>query len=405
MEVIPDVNKSEIRISSYALDENISREEAERRLAIMDEAYKAFPEMEDYLRDSMTGSYFDFQNDKFSLNVRTTLKQEIPSILDQQLMQSIKDKTGLPITMHFNSIKNAESINNMLENEAATMFSNIEGIQGFGYNPKKDMVSLYVYEPNEHKQAEWLNNESMKQVSGMNVEIIFEAKPITTTAMIGGAHLNTFPANLFYDDITHCTAGYSATRYGVQGVITAAHCGNTNNELGTELLYVGRNRNDKFKMILTGYDSNPNTGKYHDLAFFAPDDKSIRALPLYFPEPSAVTEPAYSAATAGVGTYICHYGKATGTSCGKVTDTYFSNPNTQLSGKGCASSGPCASTFVRVEGAGLRCDGGDSGGPAYGSVPYGIVSACAKNTIGNASLVYSPLRFASYIDAIPLVTQ
>lgn len=404
-EIVPNIDTAELRTTLYASDKSISREEAERRLTIMDEAYKSFPDMEDYFRDSMTGSYFDFQDGEFSLNVRTTLKQEVPSILDEQLMQSIKDKTGLPITMHFNSIKNAEFINNMLENEAAVLFSNIKGVQGFGYNPRKDMISLHVYEPDELKKNELLNDKRLQQISEMNIEIIFDSKPTVTTAIIGGGDLNTIPVNDFYDNISKCTAGYSAIRNGVYGVITAAHCGRPDNELGSKLRYIGRDRSNRYDMTLTGYDSNPYTGRYHDLAFFEADDRRATALPLFFTEFSTDNiKSFYSPVNASVGSFACHFGRTTGFSCGEVTSTNFTNVNS-AGNKGCASSLPCSNTFVQVQGPSLNCDGGDSGGPVFGLLPYGIASSCNTSRVGNATLNYSPLRFASYIGATPLIDQ
>lgn len=405
-EVVPNTDISELRTTAYASDKSISREEAERRLAIMDEAHKSFPEMEEYLRGSMTGSYFDFQDGEFSLNVRTTLKQEVPSILDEQFMQKIKSESGLPVTMHFNSIMDAKSIDNMLENEATVLFSNMKGVQNFGYNPKKDMVSLYVYEPDELKKEEWLDNKDLQNISGMDIEIIFEPQPTTTAALIGGGDLNVIPVNDFYDNIVKCTAGYSATRNGVYGVITAAHCGTRNKELGSKLRYIGLDsRSNRYDMTLTGYDSNQSTGRYHDLAFFEADDRTATALPLFFTENSTDNiKTFYSPVNASVGSFACHYGRSTDFSCGEVTSTNMTNVNTSTN-KGCASSLPCANTFVRVQGAGLKCLGGDSGGPVFGLLPYGIASSCNVNAVGNATLYYSPLRFASYIGATPLVAQ
>lgn len=401
----PNVDIAELRASSYASDKDISYEEAERRLVMMDEASKLLPDMETYLRDSMTSSYFDVQDGELSLNVRTTLRQEEPSIMDEQLMQSMKSKTGLPVKMHFNSMKNAEAITSVLENEAAALFSDMKGVQGFGYNPKTDMISLNVYEPDEFKRDEWLNDERLQQISDMNIEIVFDSQPTATAAIIGGGDLNKIPANSFYDNVSACTAGFSAVRNGIYGVITAAHCGLENKELGTKLRYIGRDRTNRYDMTLTGYDSNPNTGRLHDLAFFEADDRTAKALPSFFTDASTDTKEFYSSTTASVGSYACHYGRTTGFSCGDVINTTYANANTALSGKGCASSLPCANTFVQVRGPSLNCQKGDSGGPVFALLPYGIASSCLLSSNGNATLNYSPLRFASYIGATPLVSQ
>lgn len=401
----PNVDIAELRTSSYASDKDISYEEAERRLAMIDEASKLLPDMETYLRDSMTSSYFDVQDGELSLNVRTTLRQEEPSIMDEQLMQSMKSKTKLPVKMHFNSMKNAEAITSVLENEAAALFSDMKGVQGFGYNPKTDMISLNVYEPDEFKKDAWLNDERLQQISDMNIEIVFDSQPTATAAIIGGGDLNRIPANPAYDNLSACTAGFSAVRNGVYGVITAAHCGTENNELGTKLRYIGRDRTNRYDMTLTGYDSNPNTGRFHDLAFFEADDRTARALPVFFTDTSTDTKPFYPDTNVVVGMYACQYGRTTGFSCGDVINTTFANPNTALSGKGCASSLPCANTFVQVRGPSLKCKKGDSGGPVFGLLALGIASSCSQTNTGVFTLNFSPLKYASYIGATPLVAQ
>lgn len=47
---------------------------------------------------------------------------------------------------------------------------------------------------------------------------------------------------------------------------------------------------------------------------------------------------------------------------------------------------------------------GDSGGPMFGQRPAGIVSSCATSDTGNAIVMYSPLKFASYVGAKLLIS-
>jgi hypothetical protein len=67
--------------------------------------------------------------------------------------------------------------------------------------------------------------------------------------------------------------------------------------------------------------------------------------------------------------YVCHYGSASGNSCGYVTATnYAPSP-----GPANCNAAACTNTYVRVTGGFVTCAGGDSGGPWFvGGFAYGI---------------------------------
>lgn len=389
----------------YSKSYNVTIQEATYRLKIMADQEEIIRLIKGKFGDDIAGIYFDNEGNEFKLVVRTSKKGRLEKDV-LALSNQLSARYKLPIDVVANSPRNFKSIENILQNQSSRLMRSIEGIQGLGYNPRKDIISIYVYEPDESKKQSWLNNQQLSKLSGMETEIVFDDGPVKTTSLIGGGFLETSPVSSSYPNKPMCTAGFPATKNGVAGVIAAAHCGTLNKELGTKSRYVGRN-NEIHQLTLTGYDTNPDSGKYHDLAFFETNDKTVKALPYYYPDISSYTEEAYPYRSAQVGTYLCHYGRTTGTSCGNVIDVAYANFNNSASGganKGCASSLPCGNTFVRIERKGLNCLVGDSGGPVYGSVPYGIASSCVVSNSGNAALMYSPLRFVHYTGAQLLTT-
>ena len=385
----------------YSKSYSVSVAEATRRLEIMEKQTEIVEKIEGMFGDSIAGIYFDNENNDFRLVVRTVKKGRLLKDVTD-FSSSLSKQYNLPIDVLANSPRNAKSIDNIVANQGVRLVQSMPGIQGLAYNPKKDVISVFIYEPNESKKNEWRNKKELQKISGMDAEIIFDPKPVENAKVAGGGDLNVFPVNAAYDKSPACTAGYSATRNGIYGILTAGHCGTRGAELGTKLRYYDRDGTTRYNMTLTGYDSNPTTGKYHDLSFFELDDRSVKSIPFYHSDKTDILDPTIAPKEYIVGNYVCHYGRITDISCGDIISTsYINNP---IDGKGCAAGNPCANTFVRVARKGLNCMKGDSGGPMFGQRPAGIVSSCATSDTGNAIVMYSPLKFASYVGAKLLIS-
>ncbi|MFC8598666.1 S1 family peptidase [Isoptericola sp. NPDC057191] len=153
-----------------------------------------------------------------------------------------------------------------------------------------------------------------------------------------------------------CTAGFPATYQGTKGVVSAAHCGTSQNlytnTAGTGA-YVSTVRATQRHGATAdiGYYRMP-TGNYLSSSFFGSSASSATTLGGAVDVPKGAT--------------VCHRGKTTGWSCGKITSLSYKPTYDNA-----CNGSPCEAVFVQV--ADAETKGGDSGGPwVSGRSPVGI---------------------------------
>ena len=157
-----------------------------------------------------------------------------------------------------------------------------------------------------------------------------------------------------------CTSGFAAKQPSTHlyGIVTAAHCTDTSQQ----------------SLSMHGVTLSPVTrqhGPYVDAQFLSiPTGSSHRLLDDFVCASGRACDVThiYTRDHNMMNSYICHYGKNSGHSCGTVDDISYrpSHP------RACAKR--CGYTFVRVRGPLLRVCRGDSGGPWYsGGFAYGIL--------------------------------
>ena len=167
--------------------------------------------------------------------------------------------------------------------------------------------------------------------------------------------------------ISTCTTGFSVVAgNGVRGVLTAAHCGNSQSYSGSSLTYQGQ-----------------SCGGSQDVQWHT---SSTHTVTNQFKASSGTRNctGTVSRSSQSVGGYVCKQGKTTGYTCGTISDKSF-----------LPSSSTCSThnaTFIRVEGGSTDLSsGGDSGGPWFlGNSAYGI----HKCGIGNDSC-YQAINYIS----------
>ncbi|MYB08789.1 MAG: hypothetical protein F4Y28_02260 [Acidimicrobiia bacterium] len=183
------------------------------------------------------------------------------------------------------------------------------------------------------------------------------------------------------EEMTWCTSGFTARRprngggYDY-GVITAGHCRDN-----------GPNETHVFRMngvvvpFVYGWLAPRADAQFHRIP--APTSGSRYVLddflcrnPGSYPNPSCdVTGTEARAKMKDA--YVCHRGKNSGISCGRVISIDFTpewSDDPCLGPNGAMT--PCQDVFVRVHGPYLRSCDGDSGGPVYrGGTAYGIHAA------------------------------
>ena len=377
---------------NYAKVYNVSVNEANRRLSVMARYSDIEKELRNEFGDDIAGVYFDSTPELLQLTVRTSRKGRT-----LKRVQKFLGNIEIPVQVIPNSPRNYQSILNIIDNQGRRLARQDERIQLLGYNPRLDAISIFMYEPDLKKQEQLRNDQNLQKISGMSTEFIFIDEPIQNTALYGGAE---FEKNIIEGGITYqnpCTTGFPATYNGRRGFVTAAHCADENNPIGTPYKYKGYD-GQIADMKMTVYDIY---ARNHDMAFIEPLNPNILVSNQFYTDKSGmnfdtVRTPIGKSAP---GTYLCHQGRTTGSSCGTVTHV---NVLSSARTKPCPAwslGQSCALTMAVMQSdkpnqwytpEPLLVQKGDSGGPVYGAVPFGIASAGAPDI-----LIYSQLQYIS----------
>ena len=193
------------------------------------------------------------------------------------------------------------------------------------------------------------------------------------------------PASNFQggEEASSCTSGFTArqTGVGLYGIITAGHCGG---DLPTDTAAVSMH--GVSLPFVGGWLSATADAQFHSIptpisgSHYVADDFLCRD-PASYPNPSCDVTGTI-ARTDMQDDYVCHRGKNSGISCGRV---FSINYQPMWSKHPCLNSSgadvDCELVFVRVHGQFLRSCKGDSGGPHYrGGIAYGIHAASNGGT-------------------------
>lgn len=373
-------------VKAYALTNNVTEGEAERRLKIMGNYNTIFAELNQKYGDSIAGIYFD-NGKNFKLVVRTN-KPGKPT----KEIKNFANGLELPIEVIPNSPRNSQAISNIINNQFNRLSSNIKGLSAIGYDPVKDVLDIYIYEPNESTQQEILSDPKLQKISGLDTNIIFIKTPLSSNALKGGSPINQnmgMMQNL-------CTAGFSATKNGVDGLLTAAHCSREYDASTMKFTYNGYD-GEVAPMKIGAYNKYATT---NDIEFIVPETSILVSNIFHITPSTAYTNRPYM--EPAVGMSICKYGAVTGQSCGSIVKTDLKAYGKDACPANTANGvmGACSDTFVLVEGPinSLKSVNGDSGGPVFerstGS-PLGIHSASFDKDATTKAVVFSKLKYMS----------
>jgi hypothetical protein len=192
---------------------------------------------------------------------------------------------------------------------------------------------------------------------------------------------------------TLCTTGFTALGgSGDEGVTSAAHCGD---DVGgfNDITYSDLKNNTTY---LVYYENKVNDAD-QDMVWTSETLHPVFARFWIGGSLRDVTGIAYSGM---LGDWVCHYGIATGNSCGSVVNEWW-DPGDICGVSGTAN---CAPEWIKVTGSQLACFGGDSGGPLYhNETAYGTLQAGKKtgNQKGQCQWA-SFMRMDNFI-ALPLL--
>lgn len=157
------VTASELRESirkSYAQENHLTLEEAERRLSIIGNS-KVIQQVRDYFGDELTGLYYGVvDNVEFGLNVRTT-RQGGLTAKDNAFIKTIFDTTKVPVNIQFNAKLNEEQLVTIINQnrEASLKITQDIEIQTVGYDIIEDVIDITFYSENQHLNMPALENQ------------------------------------------------------------------------------------------------------------------------------------------------------------------------------------------------------------------------------------------------------
>lgn len=183
----------------------------------------------------------------------------------------------------------------------------------------------------------------------------------------GGSPVESFAGG---DAMGTCTSGFAAqdSSDGAFGMITAGHCGADGpNDSASQSMHniplpflkgwAGVNADAQFHEIPTGAShvllddyrcKSSNQNPYCDLSGDRDRTKMLNS-------------------------YVCHAGRSSGVSCGKVTDINYRPRSSKVCYLENGTIGTCSNVFVEATGPSLKACYGDSGGPFFwDDVAYGI---------------------------------
>lgn len=332
-------------VDYYSKSFGVDKEEANRRLEIMSKFEVINEQLIKEFGDDIAGVFYDTDGDDFKIVVRTTKKG--------RTLRNIRNFAGsmeVPIEVIPNSPRNKRSIENIINNQGARLAKANPSVQSLGYNPRLDLITVFIYEPDTSKQLAFKNDKTFTKISGMDTELVFLKEPIDTLNLKGGAPMiqnndKLIDGKPVLSYRNPCTTGFPAIYNGKAGLVTAAHCAPKEFLRGSKFKYLGY---DGFtsNMTMTVYDAN---AKNHDMAFIQPDSP-VNVTNQYYASPQGESGPIeLPIGTSAVGAFVCHQGRTTGMSCGEITHVNIIN-NTY---RGCPANltfgVTCNPSFVAVQ--------------------------------------------------------
>jgi hypothetical protein len=351
----------------------VSEEEAARRIAIMANAGAALSATLSEVGEQRAGGYFQHKPE-FKYVLRSTEAAGKGPQRRRVTVVGAKRSHELDVEILPGARRNFRAIRSLLDSQGQRLARAIPGVQGLGYDAVHDRILVDVLVAEGRPFDVEAAKRDLSKIAGMSVDIRSSTAPLELDVVRGGG-------SMLNPQGTGCTVGFSASRKGVPGVVSAGHCGRD------EVKYVGQ---DGSTHKLSGHVI-PVTLDY-DLLWAATDGEVTGQ---FYPTSGTtyrkVTGTRFQDSTNesgwfSDGSYVCHYGKTTGQSCGEVTSTSYRPVNEGS----CTGTGVCNSTWVRLEGPDLACGNGDSGGPVFAyETAFGVWNGASKTGTAKGQCNYA----------------
>lgn len=350
---------------SYAADYGVPVEEALRRLQVQGALAETLAAIETATRDRFAGAWLE-HTPAFRLVVRLTgSDKELPNEARSLVAQS-----AVPIEWISGAQAPLSQLVDKLAMAPASLRTRYSQLAGVDIDVKSGEVVLFIEQQDGAKAAQDATavtiQREAQELLGLPVRVEVVDAPAGDGHTRGGAHL------------TSCTSGFVVRHpaTGTTGYITAGHCGNTQ----TYFEYGGVSYASTFISEIRDADQDVqwHTTSHPEYPhFYADSTTSYRLLQAQLNRSGQV-----------IGGFVCHRGKTTGYSCGTIASKTF-----QPTWANACFGVTCASVWIRVQGANLKCYPGDSGGPWFlNNTAYGIYKGQSSSgpAVGNCNwAVYS----------------
>lgn len=381
-------------IQIYALDNNVSLDEAEKQLHLMDRADEIYNKLAESVgEDYISSAYFN-RGEDFGVSIRLVGNTEYnikELLLDDGTVISIRATNGEKY--------NRQGIEDYIATLVAPINDTVKNVSAIKYEFASNSIVIGIDDSDSalgstsRSLNSQINLDSL--ITDMKYEVQHGVKALEDIALIQ----RTVYAGGALTGAGTCTASFAGTVNNINGFLTATHCKNHTSYVGNDGASLSYNRNN----IIT--DTSPN----HEISFVPTPSHPIAGL--LFNSESVEDTQALKVVGANttpirIGeTFVCHFGRITKESCGYIkgkipNNTQGGGCNSKYSSNSAINSQSCGQFFY-IEGPSLKCDSGDSGGPVYTkngntALAYGIANSKTSYTgnVGCASLSFSPIDFA-----------
>ena len=250
------LNQMEMEMESYSRRNNVSEEDAEQRLKIMQNLPFIVGEINTAVGDNLSGVWFSNDN-FFRLNVRLTQTRNIGSLprtlnvpVDNGAQTLALDVNYIPSSKH-----NRQQIEQALSDNSARIAETVPEFSGLDYDPRRDEIIISTALSKQGELRSLRSDRTLKRTGGIKTRIVGDVPIPTVTSDVFGGDTIFDPNNNSF-----CTAGFTATRNGRRGVISAEHCTRAARD---------------FTRVIDPVSLN------HDMAFFDLNDQTMEIRPLF----------------------------------------------------------------------------------------------------------------------------
>jgi streptogrisin C len=239
------------------------------------------------------------------------------------------------------------------------------GVYAWGVDARNNAVTLDVA-PGAQKAAIDFVAASGADASAIRFDVMESAPRPLVTLQGGSEYLSQSGGSYYY-----CSVGFGVTRSGIQGFVTAGHCGNTND--GVFTLANRRTLGPQIGSFKSSFFGGSGDGAHVELL----SGHSVSATV------AGYNQPVRGRAVAPEGAAVCRSGRTTGLKCGTILRYNQTVNYPEATINGLTSAKVCA-------------EGGDSGGSFIsGDQAQGVLSggnySCKGNQASLATSYFQPI--------------